>query len=376
MRASSETASPIFAIPSRADNDNWLPTPAISAEVLEGTFWQLSFLGSSLIAPFVVLAPGGYVGNYNHPTAEMWQVVNGSLYFVGSDGLPTANFNAALNEDGKLVALAGRGTIGGVQGLYMLTVTEHPPHPLYATSKDVPRRAHFLSAPSATRPNLVIVPAGKNSLHFEWLRDMKPTNRNWDLCVGWYGKEEPELSVSPEYLAHIPATKKFRILYDVLYEGSPLWNYQNIWFPDDDLLTDGQSINRMFHIFSKYGLDLAQPSLREGEGSYPNHPVTVQRPGSILRYEKFVEIMCPIFSMRALKICFETMRDTESGYGLDYLWPAFLGSPPNRMGIIDAVSVDHTRPIGATYSVQSAVVEQSHIFRTYGFTYAKIAGVK
>ena len=58
------------------------------------------------------------------------------------------------------------------------------------------------------------------------------------------------------------------------------------------------------------------------------------------------------------------------------LWPAFLGSPPNRMGIIDAVSVDHTRPIGATYSVQSAVVEQSHIFRTYGFTYAKIAGVK
>ena len=55
----------------------------------------------------------------------------------------------------------------------------------------------------------------------------------------------------------------------------------------------------MFHIFSKYGLDLAQPSLREGEGSYPNHPVTVQQPGSILRYEKFVEIMCPIFSMRA-----------------------------------------------------------------------------
>lgn len=359
------------------DSDQWHTAPPLSADMLEGTFWQLSDLEGRRLSPFVVLAPQGLVGNFNDPATDMWQVVNGSLCLIDINGLPSVIFTVARSEEGALVALAGRGTIGGVQAFYSLSVTNHPAHPLFATPSTVIRKANFLTRPQngPLRPNLVVVPAGAQSLHPKWFEGITSMTRNWDLCIGYYGQETPQVASPYEYLAHIPATKKFRIIYDLMYEGSPLWDYEAIWFPDDDLLCDGNDVNRLFHVFRRHGLDLAQPSLRSGGGSYPNHPLTVQRPGSFLRYESFVEIMCPVFSSRALRICIDSMRDAESGYGLDHLWPSFLGRPRGRMAIIDAVAISHTRPIGATYNVKSAVDEQSVLFNAYWHRHTKVTGV-
>jgi hypothetical protein len=104
--------------------------------------------------------------------------------------------------------------------------------------------------------------------------------------------------------------------------------------------------------------------------------LTIQRPDSLVRYEGFVEIMCPLFSQRALQICIGSMRDVESGYGLDHLWPSFLGRPTARMAIIDAVAVAHTRPLGATYNVKAAIDEQAALFKAYQYTPLKYAGVR
>lgn len=65
----------------------------------------------------------------------------------------------------------------------------------------------------------------------------------------------------------------------------------------------------------------------------------------------------------------------ESGYGLDHLWPALLGNPRGGMGILDAIPVAHTRPIGATYDVNAALAEQAAVHKAYNHTMKRIAGV-
>jgi len=356
---------------------SFIDSPALSRQSLEGTFWRLFDINGRLLTPFMVLAPEGLVGNYSSPSLDLWQIVNGQLCLSAVDGSPSVIFKVARMDQGKVITLAGEGTIDGVDGLYLIHTVDHPEHPLFPTPPSQERRAHFLkSLPDGTRrPNLVVVPAGAGSLHPYWLENIADVGRNWDLCIGYYGAETPQIDTPHEYLAHLPRTKKFRLLYDLFHEGSPLWNYEAIWLPDDDLLTSGRNINLMFHLFRKFGLDLAQPSLMQGPGCFPNHPITVQRVGNDLRHTEFVEIMCPVFSTRALRICIGTMRDVESGYGLDHLWPSFLGHPRSRMGILDAVPVAHTRPIGATYDINAALEEQAAVHRIYRHTMRKIAGV-
>lgn len=354
--------------------------PELSAAQLEGSFWRIFDLNGRQLSPFMVLAPQGLLGNPGVGEIDLWQIVNGRLCLMSADGngIPAVVFTLVRRDQtGRIISFAGQGAIGGVQAFYFLRATGHPQHPLYATSAEQPRRANFVKqpAPGACRPNLVIVPAGPASLHPDWLRSVTDETRNWDLCVGWYDAQPPEADMPCEYLAHLPKTRKFRLLYDLLHDGSPLWRYESIWLPDDDLLASGQGINLMFYLFRKFGMDLAQPSVLRVKGSYPNHAITIQRPDSDIRYEPFVEIMCPVFSRRALKICVGSMRDTESGYGLDHLWPALLGQPRTRMGIIDRVAVAHTRPVGASYDVQRAIDEQTAVLRTYNHTMRKMAGV-
>lgn len=358
--------------------DRLVEAPPVTQGVLDGTFWRLSDIDGRLLCPFVVLVPNGLIGNFTSASVDSWQVINGRLCFIDQSGLPSIAFNVATIEDGGITVLAGRGRIDGTQAVFLLEKVGHPAHPTYATPAATPRRATFLAKreDGMRRPYLVVVPAGAQSLHPRWLDGLTAMTRNWDLCIGYYGAETPQIAAPYEYLAHIPKTKKFRLLYDLFYQGSPLWDYEAVWLPDDDLLCDGASINRMFHIFRKLGMDLAQPSLIEGPGSFPNHPLTVQRPDSTVRYGTFVEIMCPIFTKAALQICMGSIRDVESGYGLDHLWPSLLGYPQNRIGVIDAVAVKHTRPIGATYDLRAAINEQAVVHRAYQHKMRSIAGVK
>lgn len=355
----------------------WAVAPAVSEADLAGSFWQLTSLDIGLMSPFLVLAPEGRVGNFFSPSVDYWHVFQNHLCLVNNEGGVSVIFNAAQMTGGAISSLAGRGTINGTTGVFMLTRTEHPAHPVKATPAGVERRAHFLVAPDKPqRPNLVVVPANAQTLHGHWLENLPDNKRSWDLCVGFYGTERPFLPAPAEYLAHLPQKRKFMLLADLFYEDSPLWDYERIWLPDDDLMVSGQDINLMFHLSRKHGLDLCQPAMSEGPGSHPNHPLTIRRPEGGVRHERFVEIMCPLFSKRALKICIGSFKDSVSGYGLDHLWPSFLGRPLERMAILDDIGVTHTRPIGATYNVGAAIGEQNATFRVYGYSFQPVPGVR
>jgi hypothetical protein len=356
-----------------AEQEAWNPAPLLSEASLTGSSWRFGLLGHPPYASFLVLAPDGLIGNYRNSNEDLWQILDGRLAFISSRGVATTIFDHARIRAGEVGALIGRVLLPGAPLFLELRRAAHPAHPLHATPRDVDRKASFLKAlPRPERPNLVVLRAGDGSLHPDWRHDLSEEERSWDLCISAYGQTLGPVLGQAEYLTHQPLHRKFQAIHDLFFEGSPLWQYERVWLPDDDLMVGWGDINVMFHITRKYSLDLAQPSLLPVPGCFITHGVTVQQPGSLLRYVDFVEIMCPVFSARALRICLETFRDSISGFGLDHLWPALLGGGRARIAVIDATGVVHTRPLGRNYEIQSAVAEEAALLQAYHLSRIKL----
>ncbi len=191
------------------------------------------------------------------------------------------------------------------------------------------------------RDNLLIVRTGKASMHTQWAK--KPSgDRNWDLLISHFGKGEPqcpdaEMIVKQGAFKYSAASRLFK---DIPW----LRDYRAVALFDDDVLTSWQDINRLFEIFHKFDLDLAQPSLTLD--SYWYHPVTVNRPDCFLHFTNFIEPMLPVFSQKALAICLPTFEKSVTSWGLDWVWPHLLGNRRNKVAIIDAVAMRHARPLG------------------------------
>lgn len=193
------------------------------------------------------------------------------------------------------------------------------------------------------RRNLVVLRAGDESLHPQWLG--QGGRRDFDLLVSYYGKSIGRYRADADLYEQRLGPKWPAI--DELLRGSPelLDRYDAFWFPDDDLAADPESIDRMFAFFRAFELSLAQPALTQD--SFATWTTLRQDASSHLRYCGFVEVMAPIFSRAALRLCQPTFAESRSGWGLDWLWPplcrrAGLG----RIAVIDATPVRHTRPVG------------------------------
>ena len=100
----------------------------------------------------------------------------------------------------------------------------------------------------------------------------------------------------------------------------------------------------MFQWAEYFDLSLSQPSL--SHDSYVSHADTVHHPGFVLRRTNFVELMAPLVTRGLLTRLLPTLCENESGWGLDYLWSQFVDRPREDMGVVDAVQIRHTRPVG------------------------------
>jgi hypothetical protein len=190
------------------------------------------------------------------------------------------------------------------------------------------------------RPNLVIARVGDKSLHPRWIEG----ERNFDLALSSFGSTTP---VGADQCVHVEHVKgpKWRPLYDLLKEKEDLVRqYAYVSLPDDDLLFSGPAMSRFFDLCQAYRLPLAQPSL--DYDSFYSHPITVHRPLLTLRYTNFVEAMIPTFRTDILYDLLETFPLSASGWGLDSLWAGELAKRGEKLAIVDAVSVTHTRPVG------------------------------
>ncbi|HET8869726.1 MAG TPA: DUF707 domain-containing protein [Aquabacterium sp.] len=200
-----------------------------------------------------------------------------------------------------------------------------------------------MNAPAQqTTRNLVILRAGDNSLHREWIAN---PDRDFDLFISYYGKEESRYKGESEY-HEMRKGPKWPCIKELL-DAHPelLERYSSFWFPDDDISVSTETINRLFGLFRGFKLSLAQPALTRD--SYYSWEQLLQRDDFLLRYVDFIEVMVPLFSREALKTCINTFDENRSGWGLDWVWPKLIGNQSLRgIAVIDATPVKHTRPLG------------------------------
>lgn len=215
---------------------------------------------------------------------------------------------------------------------------------------------------------LVIVRAGDDSLHPNWKTEV---DVNFDIFVSYYGAHVGNFQDGADHYASVPGLK-YPIIARHLEENPDLLSqYDAFWFPDDDIWTSQVNISRMFDIFHEYDLSLAQPAMTAD--SFQNRRRFFVRQEAILRYTNFVEIMCPIFSRKALEELLHTFSVSPSGWGLDYVWTHLIGNPTRKIAIIDLTPVRHTRPYrqGTFYEKCSslgitAAVDYRRVLRRYG----------
>ncbi|WP_411034596.1 hypothetical protein [Shinella sp. BYT-45] len=333
------------------------------SDLFAGTWAFLRENGDS-IAPVLRFLPNGVVGGYIHPFERCWALADGKLRFLNIYGQTTTEFGDHAEDEHGLLRLKGRsrvdpGTVHVLERAAMPSARDFG----QAASDDVPQFRIAESVGRGRRRNLVVLRANAHSLHTQWPANIGEEDRNWDLCISWYGRELPENLAGWEYFTHQPNDRKFSAIYKLFLEGSPLLDYENIYMPDDDLMTSWGDINKLFNIFRLGGFDIAQPSLVPT--SYVTHPVTAQNPDYVLRYTSFVELMCPVFTRAFLRICLPTFEASFSGFGLDHIWSQLAGRVPGRIAIIDDIAVAHTRPPNKNYDVIAAIMEERSMAGLY-----------
>jgi hypothetical protein len=98
--------------------------------------------------------------------------------------------------------------------------------------------------------------------------------------------------------------------------------------------------------------------------------VTRQQTDCLLRFTFFVEVMAPAFRADALRLCLPVMQeDTRYGWGHDWVFPKLLGYPENKIAIVDACAVEHTRPVASNTDMSLAFHEMRRISEKYGATF-------
>lgn len=189
------------------------------------------------------------------------------------------------------------------------------------------------------RRNLIISPIGDTSVHTSWLSH--PEQRTFDLFLIYYGRNGDFGRAEATHYLRRGGFKWELVDHVCKHHAEILDRYTNIWCPDNDICADTHSVNRLFDLFERYSLKLAQPAIAAGQVSYET---LRQRPGVVLRYSPYVEVMCPLFARDALRRCEPTLLECRSGWGLDWVWPRWFAQ--HEIAIIDAVGVEHTGPLG------------------------------
>ncbi len=225
--------------------------------------------------------------------------------------------------------------------------------------------------------SLIIVRAGRNSLHPEWL-GVQP-NRDWDLFICPY--EETSFVAAPEngvFLGDVLPGQKWSGLRLLLARWDGWRDYDYIVLADDDIATTSDNWSAFFAECRASGAMLAQPAL--SPGSYLYWLITSKNEAFKSRKVTFVEIMMPCFHRDALAQLMPTFALTETGFGFgfDFLWPHLLDY--QRLFIFDSTAVRHTRPVGGARNAdihKANLREAQAIISKYGLnvTVRTLAGL-
>jgi hypothetical protein len=215
------------------------------------------------------------------------------------------------------------------------------------------------------RKNLILACVGDESVHGTWLGAKE---RSFDLGLIYFGDQTGRYAQEAEYYFARKGIK-YALLHDAVQAiGPAIDRYDYIWMPDDDIAADARYVEQLFKIAADYRLAISQPAIGLGDVSFR---ALRANPEFVLRYSRFVEIMCPLFSREALRRVLPTFRLNVSAWGIDWLWASMFG--PEELAVVDAAPVHHTRPLssGGVHRRLAALgvdpgQERDAVLQTYG----------
>lgn len=218
------------------------------------------------------------------------------------------------------------------------------------------------------RKNLIVCPAGDNSLHKQWY----VSDRSYDIFILYYGDSDPAkaLEGTCDFYASGKGLKMElarNILLKHFYQNRSFYSsYEYIWYPDSDIELAPAEVDRMFALAKERNATIFQPSIanhlypeRFNPGSnWGGWSTVYTKPG--VRYRKVThpEAMMPCFTLWAwehvfLKSLF-LFPKYKPGWGIETVWHALSASeditkPPNHF-IFDDIHAFHTVPVGQNKS--------------------------
>jgi len=133
---------------------------------------------------------------------------------------------------------------------------------------------------------------------------------------------------------------KFQLINQLLAKND-LTNFDVVMVFDDDIILPKYFLDRFLEIQYFCDFSLCQPC--RNHNSWIDHPIVKQVEGSLARQTRFVEIG-PVFSIRsdAFPLLLPFDESSPMGWGIDFVWPWLIESKNKKMGIIDAIPIDHS----------------------------------
>jgi hypothetical protein len=202
-----------------------------------------------------------------------------------------------------------------------------------------------VAPPVRPRPYLIHLQAGSSGAGRVLCEG---ADREYDLLMNYYRGDDVDPAVGEYSLFQIGT--KFTAAFLLLRHLPVLYrDYRYVLFLDDDIVATPAQLNALFRLCEHHGLALAQASLTPD--SHCVWPALFQAGGVGPRFVNAVEIMMPVLSAEALRICGPRFGDSVSGFGLDLLFGSLVGAPRQRVAaVLDDVAFRHQKPIEATGS--------------------------
>ena len=185
------------------------------------------------------------------------------------------------------------------------------------------------------RDYLVYIPCNAGLVRANLWED----DRTYDIALNDYSGSTAWCT-GAEHLSNVKSHKWPAIVsMQELFMG-----YKAVCFLDDDVEINTEQMNRLFYYGRIFGWNLWQAALTLD--SIGTHRHLFKQVRSWYRPAKWVEIMAPIFSREALETCASSFSLSESGYGLDLLWPKLLNN--RGLIVVDTITMKHRHPITST----------------------------
>ena len=133
---------------------------------------------------------------------------------------------------------------------------------------------------------------------------------------------------------------------------------------DDDVRLPASFTDLLIACCLAFDLTIAMPAHRFN--SFSGYDVTRRGWGTLARVTRYVEVgPITVFGRACFPKVFP-LPELRFGWGVDLHWPVMAQRHGWSIGVVDAVPVEHVKPVGGSYSRQAATDEACRYLAAHG----------